>query len=88
MTYEDKNYVAAATQQTLAIGINRWLLRNRFDDGEGHRMSIADIRACNKEMRDAARERAKIIRDMNLNAPPVDPWVTLDASNGKPTDDQ
>lgn len=65
MNYEDKNYVAAATQQTLAIGINRWLLRNRFEQ-----MSVSDIRACNKEMRDAAKERAKTIREMGLNVEP------------------
>jgi len=57
--------INAAVQQTIAIAINRWLLRNRFE-----KMTVADIRACNKEMREAAKDRARIVRTLELNIPP------------------
>jgi hypothetical protein len=48
-------------------------------------MSSADRRAASKEMRDATKERAKIVRDMNLDASPVDPWTIVDAKTTKVT---
>ena len=74
----DAHIIDAATAATMAAGINRWLLRNRFET-----MRVADIRACNKEMRDAKRDRARIIRDLNLDAPPKPAWITGPSNGGK-----
>lgn len=59
---EDHHLIDAASGCTIAIGVNRWLLRQKLET-----MSVADIRACNKEMRDAKRERAKIVKELRLH---------------------
>jgi hypothetical protein len=68
---EDCHLIDAAVGATIAVAVNRWLLRNRLDT-----MTVADIRACNKEMRDAKRDRAKIVKELGLRVPPK--VLTLD----------
>ena len=79
VTLMDAHTIDAATACTMAAGIGRWLLRNRFEV-----MTVADIRATNKEIRDAKRDRAKIVRELDLDGKPPDPWEQLDALDATP----
>lgn len=72
ISHEDNHLIDAATGCTMSAGICRWILRNRFDE-----MTIADIRATNKEIRDAKRERAKIVKELKLSEI-TDPWQEID----------
>lgn len=61
----DAHIIDAATGATMAAGVNRWLLRHKLDV-----MTVADIRACNKEIRDAKRDRVKIVKELGLDVKP------------------
>lgn len=77
---EDLHLIDAAVGATMAVGVNRWLLRNRLD-----KMTVADIRACNKEMRDAKRDRAKIVKELGLRVQP-EPMELKDYIEAEHTD--
>lgn len=54
--------------------ICRWLLRQRLE-----KMSTSDITRCSEQIMKAKTVRNKAIERLKLNAPPPDPWATIDA---------
>jgi hypothetical protein len=61
----DNHLIDAAVGCTMSAGIARWLFRNRYKE-----MTITDIRATSKEIRDAKSERARLVRQLELRIQP------------------
>jgi hypothetical protein len=91
----DAHHIDTAAAATIQAGIARWLLRHRLDERvdsakivhkrddmrvlQSVGMSTADILKCMETISKAKQIRDKAVAALNLDGPPLDPWVVLDA---------
>ena len=79
----DNHIIDACVGCTMSAGLGRWLFRNRYEE-----MSVSDIRATSKEIRDAKSERARLVRQLELKKPIENPWLLIDATNAEGDTDE
>ena len=70
----DAHLIDTAAASTIQAGVCRWLLRNKLET-----MNTSDIRGCTADIVRAKERRDAAIRALNLDAPPADPWLVIDA---------
>jgi len=67
------HHLDTATAATVQAAIIRWCLRRRFAS-----LSTSEVLACSRELVKAKKDRDAAVRALDLDAPPPNPWDSID----------